>query len=167
MEQTAKINKAKLAEGLHLEVEYSIQQADGLSNVSQECSADVHQDLRLAFKALAPHLARLTEQYESDGTLTKNIECRGFSLKGVEDKAGFVLTGIRTLSTGRTITLNSSFMKFADENYTDMEDLQQRVTVAQKEVSLYLFDNKHQPNNQISMEFPEQVATEETEEKEH
>ncbi len=51
------IKKAKIKNNLFLEVEYSEKQKDGTNTVKKDCTAPVHDDLKLAFKKLVPHLA--------------------------------------------------------------------------------------------------------------
>lgn len=149
--QKVTINKAKLAKGLHLEVDYSQHQNGSVDNVSQACSADVHDDLRAAFKKLAPHLAALTEQFDKEGKLVDTIECRGFSIKGDDEAEGITLTGLRNLSSGRTITLNSPFLKWNSDVYGDVDQLQEDVDAAIEEVREYLFNNKHKSDDQMGI----------------
>lgn len=56
------IKKAKIKDSLFLEVEYSEQQEDGVNSVKKDCTAPVHDDLKLAFKKLNIHLALLCHQ---------------------------------------------------------------------------------------------------------
>jgi hypothetical protein len=56
------IKKAKIKNELFLEVEYSEKLNDGTNTVKKECTAPVHDDLKLAFKRLNVHLALLCEQ---------------------------------------------------------------------------------------------------------
>lgn len=151
------ITKAKLIKGINIYVDYSEQLNDGVNNHSQACTADAHNDLRQAFKQLSPHLASLCEQYEADGKLTKNIECRGFSIKGADENEGVVLTGYRTISNGHAVILNSPFTKFENTDaYPAMKSLLKDLAMCKVEVMAYLFENKKQPDPQMSL-FPDEA----------
>lgn len=154
MKRNITISKAKLKKGIYLEVTYSEQQTDGMVDITQKGSAEVHQDMRDAFKLLAPHLGQLAEQFGKDGKITENLVCRSFSIRGEDDNEGVTLTGLRSMSNGSTITLNAPFLKFSSESYGDQAGLHEALEKVRFEIEEYLFNNKHNPNPQGEL-FPD------------
>lgn len=146
-----KIKKAKLKEGLYLDVTYTEQFPDGKVTTNKACTAEAHIDLRNAFKAMAPHLAKLCQQYDTKGNLVDTIECRGISVKEEEeDTDGFVLSGHRLLSNGKALIMNTPFQKYnvGQDTYEDIAACIQDIENCVQEIELYVFDNKHAPEAQ-------------------
>ena len=74
----------------------------------KECQNNPHEDLINAFSKLGKHIAALACQYDDKGELgTANIEARGYSLKGEEEKEGITMTGQRTVLMNRSVTLKT------------------------------------------------------------
>ncbi len=152
MKRTIEIIKAKLIEGRNLKVEYNEIIPDGTASISQVCPAAIHTDLRAAFAKLGTHLARLCEQFNDEGGLVTQIECRSFSLKGDDENEGLTLTGLRKLSDERMLLLNSPFLKFEEEDrYPHMNELLADLHIVKEELTAYLLDNKHAPDPQLSL----------------
>lgn len=146
----AEIRKAKVKNGkeeglYHFEAEYSARISDNSSVQAVECkAARLHPDLIAAFANLNAHLARMTYQLDDKGLpISDDVVCKSFSLKGDDVLQGVVLSGIRKLPNGSTLTLNTSFTRFDDDDkYGHLEDLLVNVNLCEKEVQLYLFADK-------------------------
>lgn len=146
----AEIRKAKVKNGkeeglYHFEAEYSARISDNSSVQAVECkAARLHPDLIAAFANLNPHLARMTYQLDDKGLpISDDVVCNSFSLKGDDEMQGVVLSGIRKLPNGSTLTLNTSFTRFDDdEKYGHLDTLLDDVNNCEDEVKLYLFTGK-------------------------
>lgn len=175
------ITKAKIKDSLFPTVDYSEQVKDGTNDVSKSCTAPIHDDMRLAFRALNVHLALLCEQVienkkakaavvlfsgediedeepetfkldDANREIALTIRCTGFTIGNNLD--GVTLVGRRELATGKTLNLVSPYMKW-DDDYQHAENVQQIIERCQYEVYEYLFNDKHQPDTQLSLEFKE------------
>lgn len=161
------IKKAKIVNGDNLAVTYSEEVGKDTNKVNLECSARVHADLRAAFSTLDKHLALLCEQYDEHGErCTGTISSTGFSIAGSGDNEGVVLIGQRALENGKVLNLTSPFEKWEDEagTYGDINKLSQAIEHCKSEVYAYLFENKHAPDAQLSLEFGSQDGAEEAQE---
>lgn len=70
-----------------------------------------------AMMSLNSHVTEMTEQYGSDSQHDyDNVCARSYSLKGEGEKEGIVITGLRTLSSGKTIVINSPFVNLDTVN---------------------------------------------------
>jgi len=152
IEGKVEIVKAKLKKGITLIATYRHSLPGGSSTVhTVECKRDAHDDLRRTFSVLAVHLAHLCEQYEKHGEITKLVACRGFSLRGEDENEGFVLTGYRKLESGMALNFNAPFTKFSDEKYGAIDALYTDIERCKDEIMLALFENKYQPDGQMSL----------------
>lgn len=144
--QTAVIHKEKLKEGTMLHVAYSETEGNNTSETNSEFTVEVHPDLIKALKKLAPHLARLSDQYDKSGQLSDKIIVRGFSEKGENEKRGVVITGLRQVGD-KKLLINSPFQRFGEEGedvgYEQVDDLLNCVEDCKDEVLAYLFDGKY------------------------
>lgn len=147
--------KSKMAEGKHLEVSYTETTSQGTVTVTQLCTANPHSDLRNAFKKLSGHIADLTDQYDEDGNFdTKSIDARAFSISGEGEKESVILTGVRELSSGKTITINTPLERLNSESenaYHDLENLNKCIIACKEEVRQYVFEGKHADDPQGSL----------------
>jgi hypothetical protein len=137
-----KITKAKLIKGTYLEVSFDDDSA--VVNKSYP-HTDAPPRLLKAFMSLNHHLCELTEQYDSTGQLDfDNVVCRGYSMKGEGEKEGFSLTGIRTLSNGRTLTIpKSPFLNLeSDDSYGKHAYLVQCLDKCREEIMSFMENNK-------------------------
>jgi len=119
----------------------------------KECQNNPHEDLINAFSKLGKHIAALTCQYDDKGELdTANIEARGYSLKGEEEKEGITMTGQRTVLMNRSVTLNTPFLNWQrTDDYPDMEALSKLIDKCNEEVMAYMFEDKFFVVNQMSL----------------
>lgn len=121
-----KIKKAKLAKGGTVEASYT--DADG-NEIAIKGKNKCHNDLRVAFAALAPFFADLTEQKEADGINWNEIECpenvdllrkidvNGISIGGDDNNRIVTMTGKRTLMTSRILNLNAPGVEMDSETF--------------------------------------------------
>ncbi len=146
------IKKAKITNQSTLEVtliEYA--ENDVTNEVVKKCGNLVHEDMRLAFKALSGHMAMLCDLKESVGldlsdpehaaTLDK-IYVTSFSVGGNDDNEGVCLVGGKKLASGKVLNLVAPFQKYEDEEYKLSYALEEDVNLCIKEVEAYLYDNK-------------------------
>lgn len=153
------IKKAKLSKDLFLDVEYEEDLKDSTDTVTKKCTAVVHDDLRHAFNRLNEPLAELCEQMDKEGAYDiTNVFAKGFSIGGSGDSEGVTISGSRVLSTGKKININTPFTRWDDEDYGSISELGEIIEACKAEVKLYLFEGKHQPDNQLSL-FSEESFT--------
>lgn len=172
MEKVISIKRAKIIEGVHLELEYTETEPDGDASISTDikslCRRRVHHDLLDAFERLKVHLAFLSEQVDIQDTddLTNpeifndprflKFHVTSFSLGGDIDSAGVTITGQRKLKSKKVLNLNSPFTQFEamegkDEQYEFLHELYRDVMNCVGEVEEYL-RGKHAPNPQLEIE---------------
>lgn len=148
-ELSVEVLKAKITNDIFLYSEYKVNLKDDKGSFKKDGENPVHDDLKKAFSGLAPHLAALSEQYNSDGKLDDSkIVCRGFSIGG--NGEGVTLFGTRLLTNGKAFNFNTPFYKWdTDPSETlfkdDAVDLRSAVNKCRAEVIQYLFKHKYQP----------------------
>jgi hypothetical protein len=147
------IRKAKIIDGLFLEVEFVESTSSGSNKVKKTCTALIHQDLQNAFDLLDAHLAKVCEQFNSDGEVADlEITCHGFALASKDE--GVVLLGSRAVDEG-IVNLVSPLVKWSSD-YQGISMLSLLVQDCINESKLYLFTDKHKPSEQLSMFAEEQ-----------
>jgi hypothetical protein len=170
-----KITKAKIIDGIFLELEYTETDADGDSTVSTDykalCRKRIHEDLRAAFDKLKIHLALLSEIvpddlaaqfmfedgsiYKDELNIFKSFAVNGIALGGSDEHHGVTLIGRKTLRGKRILNLNSPFTKFQEqegqENYRFLHNLYSDSMQCVEEVEAYL-NGKHAPDPQLTIE---------------
>lgn len=147
-----KIKKASIKDGLFLDVEYDETLADSAATVKKSCKAPIHDDLKNAFSKMDVHLCTLSEQYDEGGhTDDGNVTAKGFVIGGSGDHEGVTIIGGRNVDAGY-LNLVAPFTKW-DSDYEYISELGEIVEECKNEVMLYLFENKHQPEAQLEMEF--------------
>lgn len=146
-----KIQKAKLIKGQFLDVSFS----DGNADVNKSFpSTEAPPKLIKAFQALNHHLADLCEQYDHTGQPDyDNIVVRSYSMKGDDEKEGIILTGLRTLKTGKVIVLNSPFMTLdvTESNYSNCKSLIDCLENCRSVITTYLNNNKSNEEAQLKI----------------
>jgi hypothetical protein len=154
------IKKATIKDGLFLNVKFEENTPSGTNNVSKDCTAPIHDDLRNAFNGMSEHLAEICHQYNDTGAIdADNTSCNGVAFGGGNgDSGGFTLIGSRHLHGGDVVNLTSPFKKFSD-GYIGMSELHELTETAIREVKLYLFEGKQKPQEQQSL-FEDQQQTE-------
>lgn len=170
MDKHIQIKKAKIIDGIHLELEYRETEADGDSSVSTDIKAlfrkRVHEDLINAFDKLKVHLAFLAEFMEpadkfifdtddvfQDEKFVK-FKVNQFSLGGDDEHAGVTITGQKKLRGKKVLNINTPFVKFeyqdGIDNYDFLSQLYDHVQRCVTEVELYL-GGKHAPDPQLDI----------------
>ena len=147
-----KVKKASLS-GVGLNIEY----VDELDNkVTVKGENPVHDDLRNAFRELVPYFADLTEQAETKPldwdnpfdakvqSVIDNLKVSSVTLKGYESNEKCVMSGTRTLSTMKVLSITSPSCGFdlANEQYPRCEDLRDAVYKVLHEAELYITEQK-------------------------
>jgi hypothetical protein len=145
-----KIEKAKVIKGETLEVTLQKPGPDGKKFYAVETHpSTVHPDLLQAYANLRLHFALLSGYMPVKGIkekdfvkedLVEEFTVIGFSLKD-GDNPGFVLTGQKKLANGKVVTVNTPFTRFEESEetgYKFIEDLEEKIQRAVKEVEEYL-----------------------------
>lgn len=137
-----KLKKAKLIKGEFLEVTF-----DDSSAIVTKSYPNTEAPPRLlkSFMSLNHDLCTLTEQYDKTGQLDfDHVVCRGYSFKGEGEREGFSLTGIRTLSNGKTLTLpKTPFMSTEDtDEYDKHAMLIMKLDKCGEEITSFMDNNK-------------------------
>lgn len=149
---SVRIKKASIKDGIFLDVEYEKTVGDSSRSVKESCKAPIHDDLKDAFKKMDDHLCRLSEQYNKKGKLDiENVTAKGFTIGGSGDHEGVCLIGGRSVEGGY-LNIVSPFTKW-DSEYEYISELGEIVEECKNEVYLYVFEDKHQPDNQLELEF--------------
>lgn len=124
--QEIKIKKAKLCKGGCVEVSYI--DTDG-NEVTLKGKNKCHNDLRVAFAALVPYFADLTEQKEADRIdwdnlgsaenvdLLRNMDVTGVSIGGDNNNRIVTMSGNRKLFTSRILNLNAPGVEMESETF--------------------------------------------------
>jgi hypothetical protein len=156
-----KIKKAKIKDDLFLEAEYS---QDLIGHKKQDIkissTVPVHSDMTDAFKKLEKHLAYLCGEKDCpkyklfDTTDVEGFDVRSFSIGGSDEHEGVTVSGYKDGPFG-LVNLNTPFTKFAEGEYPFLDKLSEDVQACIYEVELYLFEGKKAPEQQTSLEFPE------------
>lgn len=145
------ITKAKILNGPKVEIDYIKTDDQGrVSEHEDRYKNEPHPDFRKAFAALAPHAALLAE-FIDEGEI-KNIKTpdtekfsafaiTGFTIGGSDEKEGVILTGQKTLRTGKKMSFNTPQTNLNAEGegaYVFIDDLWEKLREAKKQASLYL-----------------------------
>lgn len=160
------IQKVKLIkQGEKLEVQFK-ETGDMKASTDKICDNPCHPDLKKAMAGLGHHLAILTdyitEKRAGDTEELEKFVVTAYSIGGKEDEEGVTITGYRKTRSGKTVTLNTPFLKLdaeSDEYYL-IKDLNTRIESIEAEVLLYL-EGKKAPDAQTSLEFPEENVNQE------
>lgn len=111
----------------------------------------VHEDLIEAFSQMNDVLAKVCDIYELENEeIVHNVRFTGFAKKGSGDSESIILIGSRKVTAGH-MNIVSPSIDLCDFSDADIQILNR----CMEEVYLYLFEDKHQPSNQMEMEFPE------------
>lgn len=179
---TIEIKSAKIKNELFLEFSYEKKQEIKNDEVKQSSDLPMHEDCKQAFLNLLPHFILINEQEKASKSmksfiyegvedkgeeLLKNYELTAFKVGGTGEGEGVTLTGKRFLTTGKTLNLNTPFLRFDDEDYKFGTELVETLEVLKNEVYQYMTGNKHAPLAQQSMEFEDKAFGSEEDEVEH
>lgn len=140
---------------------YSYEIASGITEgdqLSRKGSLIIHEDLRLAFKALNIHLAVICEEVDhkiikdveriedyddelhKEGSIEHRVSCfhtSSFSITGTGENEGVILTGLKRLSTGEQVKLTSPQTPWSG-NYPFINELKAAIDIAVYEVEEYM-----------------------------
>jgi hypothetical protein len=167
-QKSIKIKKAKLTSMNYLEVEYeeTIEFADEAIRyeATKKCMWNAHNDLKIQFDRLKPHVALLTELitdaelsdlWETHPYLSK-IKATGYVIGGDGEHEGVTVIGRKILAHNRILNLVTPFAKWQDEHtgYTYASELRNIIKDCENEVIEYL-NGKHAPNSQQELQFDE------------
>jgi hypothetical protein len=152
-----KIKKAKIKKmSLEVEMEEIIfpENASPITNdVTKKSDQLIHEDLRVAFDKLKPHLVLICEQIESDSIqaskldtspmayngILDNVQISGFVIGG-DDNQGVTIIGSKNIDLG-TLNIISPFVKY-DSDYQHGNELAIAIDACVYEVEQYLFEGK-------------------------
>ena len=159
-----KIKKAKIKDGLFLDVEFT-EELPGHSkkDTKLSCTIPIHEDLKNAFINLHKHLAVLCDEVptpkKKDFSTSEfaSFKVNGFSIGGNDENEGVTISGNKEGTYG-FVNLNTPFKKWMDEEYPFINDLGLDVNRAINEVELYLFEGKRAPEQQLEMDFAEGIG---------
>lgn len=155
--QQVSIKKVKIVDDIFLYVEYS----DDSATVKKDCKDPIHDDLKFQIRRLDDHLAKICEQFNQVKEIdTFNVNCKGFTIGGHGDHEGVCLIGYRGLDSGKYLNLVSPFVKWDDNSYALASELAEVIEACKYEVMEYLFNGKHQPDNQLELDFDSESYSE-------
>ncbi len=151
--QEIKIKKAKVSKGGCVEASYI--DADG-NEITLKGKNKCHNDLRVAFAALVPFFADLTEQKEADSIdwtelesggnvdLLRRLDVTGISVGGDNNNRFITMTGKRTLITSRILNLNAPGVEMDSETFewSHIDDFDVAVENVLYEVKEYILNRK-------------------------
>ncbi len=153
--RNVKIKSAALYKGVFLRGTYTeVMGKAGEQNMDYKCTVPVHPDLRTAFHKLNAHAIKLAEIYDAHGLVEDNkVNVIGFHTSGEDEAEGVVISLTRTLNNEKEVQINTPFQRWDDQNtpYIDGSDLSDIIEECKAEVYAYLFQDKHQPTNQLSL----------------
>jgi len=126
------------------------------NTITMEGANIVHRDLRLAMRALIPHLALLTEQREAAAATLKQLQAQDlseeelsvFKVLSVSDltfsdgESAVAVGGSRILRGGRVMKVTSPKMNVEDEDYEYCGDLQLALDAVKYEAKEYVTESK-------------------------
>lgn len=153
MAQTTTITKAKILKGDRVEIEFTSRpSADAKPKTcTEESENPPRPSFKKAFDALAIHAAlsgefipetSVADITKIDPTLVKDFTVTSFSLNDSKKNGeGVILTGHKTLSSGKILGFNSPIIRFNDESenaYPHIEELEAAIEMCKDEAAQYL-----------------------------
>lgn len=166
------IKSAKIKNTMFLDFSYRKKEAVKTDDINQSSDLPFHEDCKQAFLNLLPHFILICEQEkpskrmkdfiregvdDPDDEILKTYELTSFKIGGSGDAEGVTLTGKKFLTTGKTLNLNTPFLRFDDEDYKWGSELVESLEVLKNEVFQYMTGNKHAPLAQQSLEFGDEA----------
>lgn len=110
----------------------------------KEIKKQPHKDFTEALQKLCFHFLFLTETLDENkyGTypdiLPEKYRITGVSFSGEDEKEGVIISGYKTLSSGKGFAFNTPLIRLASEEYTFIDQLKVHLTTLQKEAQEYL-----------------------------
>ena len=157
------LTKVKIVKGKFLHIEYT---KDDKTVVVEDHKIEVHQDMIGAFSGMRIHFAILADYVKIkevpnamkyDEGLVEAFRVTSYSIGGDDDDQGVTLTGVKTVPSGKTVTINTPFTRFneAEESkYKHMDEVQEQIKTINSEVVKYL-GGKVASDPQIKMDLPD------------
>jgi hypothetical protein len=158
-----KIVKVKLIEGTTPLISFVTGEGRKKAKTTIESKTPVHDDFKSAFAGLTLHFTLLAgfvdiSEIKQFGNppkkATEDFRVSGYSIGGADDDPGIIITGIRTLKNGKTVTVNTPFTRFNEETetgYKFIDQLLESIDRVEKESAEYLDNGKSAPDPQMSM----------------
>lgn len=166
-EKNFELSKVKIGKGGGLDVHFETQEAIGNEIYTEkhhlESAKDVHPDLANLIEDLRPIVGRVfnmtsflsmvdTPDFKATkkqtefsrsfaDELLENIEVRGITLSGKEDKVGVIVTSVLSVLNGKT-AINTPRIILSSEKFGFEQELEEIIHKIEKEVYLFLFKGK-------------------------
>ena len=174
---TITIKSGKISNGMFLNYSFEEKKPESTDTVNKKSDLPIHIDCQVAFNNLIPHLMLLCEQEQvsdeildsidngvgdvhAEDSYFKNYRVTEFKITGSANSEGVVLSGTRYLSTGKTISLATPFIRWDNEEYKNIAELVEAVENLREEVYQY-YKGKHAPlPKQESFDFDEEFEDE-------
>ena len=174
---TITIKSGKISNGMFLNYSFEEKKLESTDTVNKKSDLPIHIDCQVAFNNLIPHLMLLCEQEQvsdeildsidngvgdvhAEDSYFKNYRVTEFKITGSANSEGVVLSGTRYLSTGKTISLATPFIRWDNEEYKNIAELVEAVENLREEVYQY-YKGKHAPlPKQESFDFDEEFEDE-------
>ncbi|MDB0602325.1 hypothetical protein PL373_14480 [Tenacibaculum maritimum] len=174
---TITIKSGKISNGMFLHYSFEEKKPESTDTVNKKSDLPIHVDCQVAYNNLIPHLMLLCEQepisdeirdsiengvgdIHDEESYFKNYRVTEFKITGSANSEGVVLSGTRYLSTGKTISLATPFIRWDNEDYKDISELAEAVENVREEVYQY-YKGKHAPlPKQESFDFDEKFEDE-------
>lgn len=160
--RNVKISSAQLHKEIFLKGAYSeVMGKIGEKKFTFNFNIAVHPDLRLAFNALSDHVIQLADLHDARGLVPiDKISIIGFNISGDGDDEGVVISATRELENLKLVAINTPFQAWNDQvtPYEEAGELSLLIEACKAEVYSYLFDEKHQPDNQMQLPFSNEAG---------
>jgi hypothetical protein len=161
------ITSAKIKNKLFLAYGYTERAGDIENKITTASDAPIHIDLQNAFNRLTTHFAFICEEISEDLARTsisnfdtdidlsenplKKFKVNGFTIGGSGDSEGVVISGNKSLESGKVVNFNTPFIKWEDD-YLFSSELTDAMDILKSEVYEYL-EGKQAPKLQQAMTF--------------
>jgi hypothetical protein len=161
------ITTAKIKNKMFLAYGYTERSGDIENKITTASDAPIHIDLQNAFNRLTPHFAFICEEisedlarnsilnFDTDFDLSedalKKFKVNGFTIGGSGDSEGVVISGNKSLESGKVVNFNTPFIKWEDD-YLFSSELTTAMDILKSEVYEYL-EGKQAPKLQIAITF--------------
>ncbi|MFA6058923.1 MAG: hypothetical protein WC756_12045 [Taibaiella sp.] len=141
---------------------------NGFQEVDVSSGNIIHDDMRIAFRQLAPHLAFICDEVDDSTDLGKAMDSMeklneslaihktlqkyrvtGMTITGSQDSQGVIITGVKKLKTEKIVVFNTPIVKWTDE-YQYSSELRIAIEKVKAEVLEY-HDGKKAPEAQMDL----------------
>lgn len=156
--------KIKINSDGEIYIELSEHTSEGLIEKKESYPFKPHDDFRNAFKGLVPFICIYAEQFDKKGIEipaehnpedenAQYMECRTVSLNGTGESGNIIITGVRYLSYGSAITINTPQIKntIPENPSKEVKDFTEALGKLKAEAMAFVYDKKHAPDIQGKM----------------